>query len=183
MSVTVVPAPGGDGRRATARSARRGPAGGSGERRVEARPPGAAADPDLQRRTRCSAASSSGSPTPSRGANDTADFNGLENYRELWATTLFWESFRIGLVWTFSVTILQFFASLGLALLLNLDLRLRWLARTLALVPWAMPPVIVAIMWRMMLHPRSGPVNEILRELGFAGDTNWLGDFARRCRR
>ena len=49
------------------------------------------------------------------------------------------------------MTILQFFASLGLALLLNLDLRLRWLARTLALVPWAMPPVIVAIMWPLML--------------------------------
>ena len=40
-----------------------------------------------------------------------------------------------------------------------------------------MPPVIVAIMWRLMLHPRSGPVNEGARELGFAGDTNWLGDF------
>ena len=72
---------------------------------------------------------------------------------------------------------MQFFLSLGLALLLNLDLKLRWLARTLALVPWAMPPVIVAIMWRLMLHPRSGAVNEVLRELGFAGDTNWLGDF------
>ena len=57
---------------------------------------------------------------------------------------------------------LQFFASLGLALLLNLDLKLRWLARTLALVPWAMPPVIVAIMWRLMLNPTSGPVNEML---------------------
>ena len=72
---------------------------------------------------------------------------------------------------------LQFFLSLALALLLNLDLKLRWLARTLALVPWAIPPVIVAIMWRLMLHPRSGAVNEVLRELGFAGDTNWLGDF------
>ncbi len=44
-------------------------------------------------------------------------------------------------------------------------------------MPWAIPPVIVAIMWRLMLHPRSGAVNKVLRELGFAGDTNWLGDF------
>jgi multiple sugar transport system permease protein len=111
------------------------------------------------------------------GRNVTTSFNGLENYRNLWDNSLFWQSFRIGLGWTISVTTLQFFASLGLALLLNLDLRLRWIARTLALVPWAMPPVIVAIMWRLMLHPRSGPVNKVIREIGFAGDTNWLGDF------
>jgi multiple sugar transport system permease protein len=111
------------------------------------------------------------------GRDVAINFNGLENYRRLLDNSLFWRSFRIGIVWTFSVTIIQFFLSLGLALLLNLTIRLRWLARTLALIPWAMPPVIVAIMWRLMLHPRSGPVNKILREIGFAGDTNWLGEF------
>lgn len=109
------------------------------------------------------------------GLNNTTTFNGIENYRNLRHYDLFWKSFKIGLTWTAGVTTLQFFAALGLALLLNLKLKLRWLARTLALVPWAMPPVIVAIMWRLMLHPKSGPVNKIIRELGFAGDTNWLG--------
>ena len=51
------------------------------------------------------------------------------------------------------MTILQFVAGLGLALLLNPDLRFQWLARTLALVPWAMPPVIVAILWRLVYDP------------------------------
>lgn len=106
----------------------------------------------------------------------SSPFNGLDNYRDLWHYDLFWRSFRIGVIWTLSVTIIQFFASLGLALLLNMDLRLRWVARTLALVPWAMPPVIVAIMWRLMLNPNHGPINQGLRALGFAGDTNWLGD-------
>jgi multiple sugar transport system permease protein len=112
------------------------------------------------------------------GLNIETNFNGLENYRQLADNTLFWRSFRIGLIWAFSVTILQFFASLGLALLLNLDLRLRWVARTLALVPWAMPPVIVAIMWRLMLNPNSGPVNGIAGALGLPDDINWLGDFS-----
>ena len=57
-----------------------------------------------------------------------------------------------------------------------MELKLRWVARTLALVPWAMPPVIVAIMWRLMLNPNHGPINQALRGLGFDGDTNWLGD-------
>ncbi|HEX2143426.1 MAG TPA: sugar ABC transporter permease [Glycomyces sp.] len=110
------------------------------------------------------------------GLNVETHFNGLDNYVQLAGNGLFWESFRIGLVWAFSVTILQFLASLGLALMLNLDLRLRWLARTLALIPWAMPPVIIAIMWQLMLNPNYGPVNRTLDALGLPSGINWLGE-------
>lgn len=113
------------------------------------------------------------------GLNVTTSFTGLANFDRLRGNGLFWTSFRIGLLWAFSVTALQFLAGLGLALLLNLDLRLRWLARTLALVPWAMPPVIVAIMWRLMLNPNYGPINQTLRALHLGdGSINWLGDFS-----
>jgi multiple sugar transport system permease protein len=112
------------------------------------------------------------------GLNQAVNVTGVDNYTKLLRNDLFWNSFRIGLIWAFGVTILQFLASLGLALLLNLDLRLRWLARTLALVPWAMPPVVIAIMWRMMLNPNYGPVNETMKSLGLPGDINWLGDFS-----
>jgi multiple sugar transport system permease protein len=40
-----------------------------------------------------------------------------------------------------------------------------------------MPPVIVAIMWRLVLNPTFGPVNETLRAVGLPGDINWLGSF------
>src|SRR5918992_1656678 len=96
-------------------------------------------------------------------------FTGFDNFVRLLSDELFWSSFRIGIVWAFSVTVLQFVAGLGLALLLDQDLRLRWLARTLALVPWAMPPVIIAIMWRLLLNPNYGPL---------PGRVNWLGEFA-----
>ncbi|GAB4004036.1 sugar ABC transporter permease [Glycomyces albus] len=112
----------------------------------------------------------------SAGIDVETHFNGLDNYIELAGNELFWDSFRIGLIWAFSVTALQFLASLGLALLLNLDLRLRWLARTLALVPWAMPPVIIAIMWQLMLNPGYGPVNRTLDFLHLPSDVNWLGE-------
>lgn len=110
------------------------------------------------------------------GREVTTTFNGLENYRKLWHYELFWDSFKIGLIWMVTVTVLQFLAALSLALLLNANLRFQWLTRTLALVPWAMPPVIVAIMWRLMLNPNSGPINKVIRMLGFDGHTNWLGD-------
>jgi multiple sugar transport system permease protein len=112
------------------------------------------------------------------GLNQTADFVGVDNFSRLLGNEQFISSFRIGLIWAFSVTILQFLLALGLALLLNLDLRLRWLARTLALVPWAMPPVIVAIMWRMMLNPNYGPINGAMGAIGLPDDINWLGNFS-----
>jgi len=112
------------------------------------------------------------------GLNQVVNFNGVENYERLAGNELFWNSFRIGLIWAFGVTILQFLASLGLALLLNLDLKLRWLARTLTLVPWAMPPVVIAIMWRLMLNPTYGPINGGLEAVGLPGDINWLGNFS-----
>ena len=87
---------------------------------------------------------------------------GFSNFTYLWHDSLFLQSFRIGLIWAVSVTVLQFLLSLGLALLLNEDLRLRWLARTLALIPWAMPPVIVSIMWRLLYSPTVGPIDEAL---------------------
>ena len=70
---------------------------------------------------------------------------GLDNFERLLDNGLFWESFRIGMVWAVSVTVLQLVAAMGLALLLNSGLRFQGLTRVLALVPWAMPPVVVAI--------------------------------------
>ncbi|MDQ4053609.1 MAG: sugar ABC transporter permease [Actinomycetota bacterium] len=110
------------------------------------------------------------------GLDQVTHFTGLENYRNLLDNELFWNSFRIGLIWAFSVTFLQFVAAMGLALLLHQDLRLRWLARTLSLVPWAMPPVVVAIMWRLVYDPNSGPVSGVSQTLGL-GQLNLLGNF------
>ncbi len=110
------------------------------------------------------------------GLNQVTHFTGLENFSDLLNNELFWNSFKIGLIWAFSVTILQFVAAMGLALLLHQNLRLRGLARTLSLVPWAMPPVVVAIMWRLIYDPNSGPVSGASQALGF-GQLNLLGNF------
>ncbi|PVG84005.1 transporter [Nocardioides gansuensis] len=110
------------------------------------------------------------------GLNRVTHFTGVENYQDLMGNDLFWSSFRIGMIWAFSVTGLQFVAAMGLALLLHQDLRLRWLARTLSLVPWAMPPVVVAIMWRLMFDPNSGPISTTSQALGL-GQLNLLGSF------
>ena len=102
----------------------------------------------------------------------------MENFARLLDNSFFWDSFRIGLIWAVSVTVLQIVAGMGLALLLAADLRMRALTRVLALIPWAMPPVVVAIMWRMIYSPNAGPLNAALGALGLPDDINWLADFS-----
>ncbi|GGU19403.1 transporter integral membrane protein [Streptomyces violascens] len=103
---------------------------------------------------------------------------GLLNFRDLAHDGLFWESFRIGLLWAAGVTVPQFLLALGLALLLNQKLQLRWLARALAIIPWAMPEVVVGIMWRLVYQPDAGVLNETVRDLGLGDGRDWLTGLA-----
>ena len=112
------------------------------------------------------------------GLNRTTDFTGLENYVRLLGNGLFWSSFQVGLIWAISTTALQLVLGLILAILLNEPLRFRGLVRTLVLVPWAMPPVIVAILWSLVYQPDAGLLNQMLRSAGLMErSVNWLADF------
>ena len=112
------------------------------------------------------------------GFHVTTHWVGLANFHRLIHDTFFVNSFKIGFVWAISVTVLQFALALGLALLLNTNLRGRWIARSLALVPWAMPPVVVGIMWTLFYQPQAGLLNEALRRGHLPGQhIDWLADF------
>jgi multiple sugar transport system permease protein len=112
------------------------------------------------------------------GLNVQTHFTGIDNYRRLIHDDLFINSFKIGVIWAGSVTFIQFCLALGLALLLSQELKFRWLARSLALVPWAMPSVIVAIMWKLVFQPQAGVINEMLYRAHLPGaNIDWLSDF------
>jgi multiple sugar transport system permease protein len=105
-------------------------------------------------------------------------FIGLDNFKALLHDDLFVNSFKIGLIWAGAVTFIQFCLALGLALLLSQPLHGRWLARSLALVPWAMPSVITAIMWKLFFQPQAGVLNEILYRAHLPGSNiDWLSNF------
>ncbi|WP_443079062.1 carbohydrate ABC transporter permease [Streptomyces sp. NBC_01498] len=112
------------------------------------------------------------------GRTEPTEWIGALNFQDLYHDRLFRESFRIGLLWAVGVTVPQFLLALGLALLLDQRLRFRWLARALAIVPWAMPEVVVGIMWRLVYHPDAGILNETLRDLGLGDGRDWLTGLA-----
>lgn len=78
-------------------------------------------------------------------------------------------------VWTTVNVFFHVLGGLGLALLLNRDIRFKGLYRTLLIVPWAIPQVIVAMVWRNEFHSQYGFVNQLLQAVGL-NPLPWLSD-------
>ncbi len=102
----------------------------------------------------------------------------LGNFSKMLSDRQFWSSFQIGAIWTFSVTLGVIVLGMVLALLLNARLPGQGVARVLVLIPWAIPPVIKGMIWRLMYHPTSGFLNAALISAGLLkSPVDWLNDF------
>ena len=93
-------------------------------------------------------------------------FIGVDNYVEAFRDPRFWSS--LGHTGFFAVTSvgLELIIGLGLALALNRAFRGRGLVRAAVLIPWAIPTVVSALLWRFMFEGESGIVNTVLVSLG-----------------
>lgn len=108
---------------------------------------------------------------------DYAPFVGLQNYVTQLTSPDFWAAVWRSLVFTVSSTGIELVLGLGLALLMNQPLRLRWVVRGLVILPWALPGVSNALMWRWIDHAQYGALNAFLVQTGLANSyINWLGD-------
>jgi multiple sugar transport system permease protein len=66
--------------------------------------------------------------------------------------------------WTVS---LQLLIGLGLALLLNIKSRLLEALRTVFLIPMVLPPIVVAIIWKVIYTPDISPMHGLFRAIGW----------------
>lgn len=111
------------------------------------------------------------------GATQTR-FIWFENFARMLRDSQFWASFGVGAIWTLSVTAGVVIFGMGLALLLNARLPLQGLARVLVLIPWAIPPIIKGVIWRLVYHPQAGFLNNGLLAIGvLAQPIDWLNSF------
>lgn len=102
---------------------------------------------------------------------------GLGNYARVLADPLFWRATLNSTIYVGGSVALAFLVGLGTALLLNKDLPGNRLLRTIVLVPWAVPGVIVAIMFLWILDSSFGVFNSILRSTGLlSGEMPWFVD-------
>lgn len=93
-------------------------------------------------------------------------FVGLANYAMALADPVFWASLLTSVVWVVAGVGLQFLLGLGAALLLNRRFAWRGVARALIVVPWALPSVIIGLIWTWMLDFNLGLINELGMRLG-----------------
>ena len=107
-------------------------------------------------------------------------FVGLDNYIRVFTAPLlqnaeFLQVFWQTIVWTVSNVSLHVLGGLGLALLLNRQLRGKGMYRALIVLPWAVPQIVALAVWRTEFHADFGMVNQLLALVGVNGPS-WMTD-------
>lgn len=101
------------------------------------------------------------------------DWIGLDNYRELLGDEDFWAAVRHTFQFLGMYLPLVFVGGLGLALALNKGVKAIGFFRALYFMPVVTSWVVVALMWKWLLNPRSGMVNTALGWIGIDGPGWW----------
>ena len=98
-------------------------------------------------------------------------FIGLENYITLLTKDRqFWHNLSRTLIWVVCGVGFQFLTGFVLALLLNHSFKGRGLVRSLSMMPWVTPGVLIGLIWRWMYDRDYGVINDVLQRLGIIND-------------
>ena len=92
-------------------------------------------------------------------------FVGIDNFLKILTDPEFYDTIRVSLVYAFSCAFGSFIIGLGIASLLNKDIRCRGLFRAVLLIPWAIPTVVAASNWAFLLNDQYGLINRWLMDL------------------
>jgi multiple sugar transport system permease protein len=102
---------------------------------------------------------------------------GLGNYTRVLTDPAFWHATYVSTVYVGGSIAIAFLVGLATALLLNQQLWGSRVLRTLILIPWAVPGVIVAIVFLWVMDGSFGVFNAMLRDLGLMeGNFAWFVD-------
>lgn len=100
---------------------------------------------------------------------ENPEWTGITNFRDiLFKDPRFWSALWFTVRFVFLTVVIQLGIGLGLAHLLHNNFRGRNFFRVLFLIPMACPPIAVAFLWKMMLHPDIGIINTALQTIGLA---------------
>ena len=100
----------------------------------------------------------------------TYDFVGFDNYIAVLKDKGFWNAFLNSLKWTIFSLGGQLLVGFTAALALNKVKHLKGFYKTLLIIPWAFPSIVIAFSWQWILNGVYGFLPNILVQLGL-GDT------------
>lgn len=108
-------------------------------------------------------------------------FVGFQNFWHILTNDLgipnfnFYRILAFNVTWTIANVVLHVSIGIAVALLLNRrDILGRRFFRAAYIFPWAMPPLVVAVVWRNMFDQQFGAINLGLGAIGVPNDVAWL---------
>jgi len=106
---------------------------------------------------------------------DNFRFVGLRNFAVALSDEVFWIALLNSAIWVTGIVSLQLLLGLVAALLLNQSFWWRGMARALVIIPWALPSVIIGLMWTWIYDFNLGVFNDILLRIGLISTPHpWL---------
>ncbi|MFN4154697.1 MAG: carbohydrate ABC transporter permease [Paracoccaceae bacterium] len=105
------------------------------------------------------------------------DFVWFKNFQTALADPVFWISLRHTVIWIVITVPAQMLLGLATALLLNQEFPWRGLARALVIIPWALPSVVIALMWVWIYDSNYGVLNDLLLRMNLiTASVPWLAN-------
>lgn len=96
----------------------------------------------------------------------TPRFTGLNSFQSVLSDDGFWNAFWNGLVYALLAVVLQIVLGVSFALVLREVFRGVSILRGAVIFPYVVPTVVGVLVWRWMLDPNGGVINEMFLGLG-----------------
>ncbi|WP_096156507.1 carbohydrate ABC transporter permease [Bacillus sp. FJAT-45066] len=105
-----------------------------------------------------------------------SSFVGLENYRKLFLHDVFWISLKNTFIFVGVAVFFEVLLGTALALFFNANIKGVKFFRTIILLPMLLPPITVALTWKMMYDYDFGVLNYLIGLAGFER-VEWLSSY------
>ena len=115
--------------------------------------------------------------TDARLIGTQGQFVGIDNYQRAITGLPFRNALLITAIFALLSVGIELILGVLAALLLDQEFRGRTLLRAMMILPWALPTIVNATLWRLIYNPEYGALNALLTQVGILHSyRSWLGE-------
>jgi sn-glycerol 3-phosphate transport system permease protein len=108
----------------------------------------------------------------------SSSFVGLENFIDIFNDEIYLHSIGVTIIFSFSVAAIAMCVSLLLAVMADRIIRAATIYKTLIIWPYAVAPVVSAVLWYFLFNPTVGMISFLLKAIGYEWDHSLNGNQA-----
>jgi len=105
-------------------------------------------------------------------------FIGLENFKDIFSDPIYLNSIKVTLIFSFSVAVIAMSTSLLFAVMADRAIRGATTYKTFIIWPYAVAPVVGAVLWYFLFNPTVGMVSFFLKAMGIEWNHTLKGGHA-----